>query len=552
MLTHLLISNYALIDTLDIDFRKGLTIITGETGAGKSIILGALSLILGERADAKVIRNTESKSVIEATFDVSGNFDIEKFIRDNDLEPLDDECILRREISSNGRSRAFINDTPVTLSVLRELTLKLVDIHSQHSNMLLSNEDYQLRIVDCISGNEVLRGEYATLYNNYRKLKSSLATLRENYEKSRQDEDYIRFQLAQIETLKLQENEDEDLEREQVKLSNIADIKQNLWQSSSIIQDNEDSVLSLLSTASRCMMQIENVDEELKEVSDRLQSTCIELKDLAQTISALQESYVDDPQELERINERLNIIYDLETKHKVSSVNELIKLQQSYEEKLALIDNSDDEIKRLEKELVECEAQAMSVAKKLSVSRKKGAELFMTLLEDTAIPLGLKNLRFEIEFDESSLSVNGIDKIKFLFAFNKQQQLMTIEDTASGGELSRVMLCIKAIIAQKMQLPTIIFDEVDTGVSGEIAHKMGEMMSSISQSIQVLAITHLPQVAVKGNNHYKVYKVDSGDATYTSMSELTKDERINEIAQMLSGEKIDDAALNNARSLLGF
>ena len=552
MLTHLLISNYALIDNLEIDFRKGLTIITGETGAGKSIILGALSLILGERADAKVIRSTDNKSVIEAAFDVKDNSDIEKFLEENDLESLGEECILRREISSNGRSRAFINDTPVTLSVLRDLTLKLVDIHSQHSNMLLGNEDYQLRIVDCVSDNDALRREYATIYDNYKKIKSQLATLKDDYEKSRQDEDYIRFQLSQIETLKLQENEDEELEREQTKLSNIADIKQNLWQSSSILQDNEESVLSMLSTASRCLMQIENVDDELKEASERLQSTCIELKDLARTISSMQDAYVDDPQELERINERLNNIYELETKHKVKGVNQLIALQRSYEEKLALIDNSDDEIKRLEKELANCEEKARKVATELSKSRKQGAESFRAQLETSAVPLGLKNLRFDIAFEEISLGASGMDKIKFMFAFNKQQQLMAIENTASGGELSRVMLCIKAIIAQKMQLPTIIFDEVDTGVSGEIAHKMGEMMSSISKNIQVLAITHLPQVAVKGDNHYKVYKADSEDATFTSMCELTKEERINEIARMLSGEKIDDAALNNAKSLLGF
>ena len=552
MLTHLLISNYALIDNLEIDFRKGLTIITGETGAGKSIILGALSLILGERADARVIRSTDNKSVIEAAFDVKDNSDIEKFLEENDLESLGEECILRREISSNGRSRAFINDTPVTLSVLRDLTLKLVDIHSQHSNMLLGNEEYQLRIVDCVSDNDALRNEYATIYDNYKKIKYQLATLKDDYEKSRQDEDYIRFQLSQIETLKLQENEDEELEREQTKLSNIADIKQNLWQSSSILQDNEESVLSMLSTASRCLMQIENVDEELKEASERLQSTCIELKDLARTISSMQDAYVDDPKELERINERLNNIYELETKHKVKGVNQLIALQRSYEEKLALIDNSDDEIKRLEKELANCEEKAKKVATELSKSRKQGAESFRAQLETSAVPLGLKNLRFDIAFEEISLGASGMDKIKFMFAFNKQQQLMAIENTASGGELSRVMLCIKAIIAQKMQLPTIIFDEVDTGVSGEIAHKMGEMMSSISKNIQVLAITHLPQVAVKGDNHYKVYKADSEDATFTSMCELTKEERINEIARMLSGEKIDDAALNNAKSLLGF
>lgn len=552
MLTHLLISNYALIDNLEIDFKSSLTIITGETGAGKSIILGALSLILGERADLKVVRDSNAKSVIEATFNVESNQDITHFLECNDIDTLGEECILRREITTNGRSRAFVNDTPVTLQVLRELTLKLIDIHSQHSNMLLGDATYQLRILDCVSENENCREEYAVAYDNYRKVKTRLATLREEYEKNRSEEDYIRFQLSQLEMLKLQQNEDEELELEQARLSNVSAIKQNLWVASSVIQDDENSVLSMLTTVSRGVSQIENVDNELKEVSERLQSSIIELKDLARTILSLQDAYIDDPNELERVNERLNLIYDLEAKHKADNVNELIALQRSYEDKLAQITNCDDEIKRLETELIDCEIKARQIAGRLSETRKKGALLFRNTLEQTAMPLGLSNLRIEIELSDTELSPNGIDKVRFLFAFNKQQQLMPIEDTASGGELSRVMLCIKAIIAQRMQLPTIIFDEVDTGVSGEIAHKMGEMMSSISQSIQVMAITHLPQVAVKGDNHYKVYKSDNEDSTYTSMCELSKEERINEIARMLSGREIDEAALNNAKSLLGF
>lgn len=552
MLTHLLITNYALIDNLEIDFSNGLTIITGETGAGKSIILGALSLILGERADLKVIRRTETKSVIEATFDIQKYGGVGDFLAQNDIESFGCECILRREISAGGRSRAFINDTPVTLTVLRELTLKLIDIHSQHSNMMLGDVAYQLNIVDSVSGNEDLRNEYQAKYSRYKEIKEKLAVLKGEYEKNRQDEDYIRFQLSQIAELKLQENEDEELEREQVRLSNVNEIKQCLWAASSSIQDDENSVLSVLSTASRGFAQIEGVDNDLKEISDRLQSSIIELKDIARTVSSLQDVYVDNPGELDRINERLNNIYSLETKHRVGSVNELIALQHDYEEKLALIDNSDDEIKRLEKTLVESEADAMKVAQELTLSRKKGGEVFVETLEKTAMPLGMKNLRFEIAYETMPLSPTGIDKVKFLFAFNKQQQLMSIENTASGGELSRVMLCIKAIIARNMQLPTIIFDEVDTGVSGEIAHKMGEMMSDISRNIQVIAITHLPQVAVKGNHHFKVYKADSEDATYTSMCELSKDDRVEEIARMLSGEVIDAAAINNAKSLLGY
>ena len=552
MLTHLLITNYALIDNLEIDFKSGLTIITGETGAGKSIILGALSLILGERADLKVIRNTESKSVIEATFDIAEYKGVDLFLEQNDIENFGKECILRREISASGRSRAFVNDSPVNLSILRELTLKLIDIHSQHSNMLLGNADYQLKIVDSVSNNEALREEYAKKYEQYKSLKAELTRLKSDYEKNRRDEDYIRFQLSQISALKLQENEDEELEREQARLSNVSEIKQCLWTASSSIQDDENSVLSTLSVSARNFSQIEGVDDELKDISDRLQSAIIELKDLARTVSALQDVYTDNPSELERINERLNNIYDLETKHKVSSVNELLELQREYEMKLAVIDNSDEEIQRVEKELARCEKEALETAGKLSESRVNGGNGFKEMLEATAIPLGMKNLRFEIAFEKSQLSATGTDKVQFLFAFNKQQSPMPIENTASGGELSRVMLCIKAIIARNMQLPTIIFDEVDTGVSGEIAHKMGEMMSDISKKIQVIAITHLPQVAVKGQNHFKVFKADNDEATYTSMCELTKEQRVEEIARMLSGREIDEAAINNAKSLLGY
>lgn len=552
MLSHLSISNYALIDSLEIDFKEGLSIVTGETGAGKSIILGALSLILGERADQKVVRNANAKSVIEATFDILKYKGINEFLAQNDIEPYDNECILRREISSNGRSRAFINDTPVNLAVLRELTLQLIDIHSQHSNMLLSDAGYQLRIIDSVSSNNDILNRYTASFNEYKALKERLSELKRIYEKNKQDEDYIQFQLSQIADLKLAENEDEELEREQARLSNVSDIKQNLWAASSVIQDDQNSVLTMLTGVSRGFMQIEGVDNELKEISERLQSAVIDLKDLARTVDALQEVYVDNPNELERINERLNVIYDLETKHKVRSVNELIALQREYESKLALLDNSDDEIKRLEKELVDLERTTLEIGKELSKSRKNGCEQFKRKLQDSAMPLGMKNMRFDVGFGNVPLSETGIDKVIFLFSFNKQQQLMPIENTASGGELSRVMLCVKSIIAQNMQLPTIIFDEVDTGVSGEIAHKMGEMMSDISKNIQVIAITHLPQVAVKGENHYKVFKTDSDDATYTSIVELTKEERVNEIARMLSGKEVDNAAIENAKSLLGY
>lgn len=552
MLSHLSISNYALIDSLEIDFKEGLSIVTGETGAGKSIILGALSLILGERADQKVIRNTGSKSVIEATFGIDKYADVNMFLSQNDIESFGEECILRREISANGRSRTFINDMPVTLSTLRELTLLLIDIHSQHSNMLVGNADYQLSVIDSVSDNLALRNEYADSYGKYKDIRNRLTKLKAEYEKSKQDEDYIQFQLSQIRDLKLATDEDSELEREQVRLSNVSEIKQNLWTALSAIQDDDNSILSKLSTVARGFTQIEDVDKELGEVSERIQSAVIDLKDIARTVGALQDVYVDNPIELERINDRLNVIYDLETKHKVKSVNELIGLQKEYEAQLASINNSDEEIKHLEAELKKVEAKTLEVGNSLSISRKNGAEKFKKTLQDTATPLGMKNLRFDVDFETTDFNATGLDKVKFLFSFNKQQQLMPIENTASGGELSRVMLCIKSIIAQYMQLPTIIFDEVDAGVSGEIAHKMGEMMCDISKNIQVIAITHLPQVAVKGSNHYKVYKTDSDEATYTSIKELSKEERIDEVARMLSGKEVDTAAVENAKSLLGY
>lgn len=552
MLTHLSISNYALIDNLEIDFDKGLTIITGETGAGKSIILGALSLILGERADMKVIRNTEKKSVIEATFCIREYADAETFLRRNEIDIFEDECILRREVAANGRSRAFINDTPVTLSALREFTLFLIDIHSQHSNMMLGDAAYRMNIIDSISANENLRREYRLKFREYKELKEQLTALKGNYEKSRQDEDYIRFQLSQISALKLQDNEDTELEKEQSRLSNVSEIKQCLWNAVSQIKDNDGSILSVLSSVARDFAHIENIDADLKEISERVQSSIIELKDIAGTIDGMQDSYTDNPAELERINERLGNIYDLETKHKVATVNELIALQRDYEKRLEFIDNSDDEIKSMEAELKKCEAEVLSLGKELSETRRKGSELLKSILGLTAVPLGMKNIRFDISFEETVPSDSGIDKVDFLFAFNRQQQLMPIENTASGGELSRVMLCVKTIVASRMKLPTIIFDEVDTGVSGEIAHKMGEMMKEISDNIQVITITHLPQVAVKGNQHYKVYKDDVEDSTYTSLCRLTDEERVNEIARMLSGKEIDSAAINNAKSLLGF
>lgn len=550
MLTKLSISNYALIDHVEIDFNKGLTIITGETGAGKSILLGALSLILGDRADTKSIRDKKKKSIIEATFDI-GSFDLQPFFDENGLDYFPDECILRKEFSDSGRSRAFVNDSPVSVAVMKELTINLIDIHSQHSNVLISKPSYQLNILDNLAGNKTLVGAYKQAYADYKLCLKALEEAEEDYKKNKNDEDYIRFQLQQLLPLKLQPGEDVILENEQKKLSNITDIKESLWAAETVLNGEENSVLGNLATAVKSVDSVADYFELAKDCSERLSSALIELKDITTTLSSLQESLDCNPGELERVNERLNVIYSLETKHGARSVDELIDIQAALEQRIKSIDNSDEHIKELQGQVnakrLECNRQA----EMLSASRKAIAKKFADELRVTCLPLGLKNIVFEVKFDEQPLSASGKDAVKFMVAFNKNQELMPVETTASGGELSRMMLSIKAIIAKSMKLPTIIFDEVDTGVSGDVADKIGEMMGEMAQRIQVIAITHLPQVASRGDNHIKVYKTDVDDSTITSVKTLGSDERVNEIASMLSGKVITQSAIDNAISLLG-
>lgn len=550
MLKQLKISNYALIDAIDISFNQGLTIITGETGAGKSIMMGALSLILGGKADAKVIRNIEKKSVIEAVFDIE-EYGLQQFFEDNDIEYFGDECILRREIAPNGRTRAFINDTPVTLPVMKALSMNLIDIHSQHGNMLLADSKYQLGVIDNLHGDVALVSEYGKKYTEYKRVEARIKALRETKEKQESEEDYLRFQLAQLKELNLVSGEDVELEAEERKLSNVNEIKSILWQCEELMSGDEGrSLLSSLSTLTHNLSRLCEIYGGAGDIAERIEAVSIDAKDIARTISTLQNDVVDDPAELERVRDRLNAIYSLETKHKVRTVDELIAIRDDYEAKLNALDNFDEEIAKLETELKNKEKAVVTVAKELSSRRKGAAAAFEKDLIDLAVPLGMKNLRFQVHFDEIPLSITGSNSVQFLFAFNKQQSLMPVEESASGGEISRVMLCIKSIIAQKMKLPTIIFDEVDTGVSGDIANRMGELMKSISGNIQVITITHLPQVAAKGNNHLKVYKRDTVDATFTSVRVLDENERIQEIAGMLSGDKVSEAAINNAKILL--
>ena len=553
MLKQLKISNYALIDKLDITFEPGLTIITGETGAGKSIMMGALSLILGDKVESRAIRAIDKKSVIEVIFNIE-EYGLRQFFADNDIEYYDDgECIMRREISPNGRTRGFINDTPVTLPVMRALSVQLIDIHSQHSNMLLSSHRYQLSILDNLYPDKKLLEEYIKEYEAYKRIEGKIKDLKENNTRRKSEEDYLRFQLSQIKELELRNDEDIELEAIERRLSNVNEIKSNLWQCLQLLdgdEDGENSILNGLATVAGNLSHISRMCDDVSGMDDRVESALIELKDITRTIATLQDSIMDDPAELERVSGRLGNIYSLENKHKVQSVKELLMLQSEYETQLAEIDGFDDEIERLEKELKHQETVVSKLAIELSERRKATSKIFENNLKDLAVPLGMKNLQFKIEFEQVPFSPTGIDAVRFLFSFNKQQPLMPVETTASGGEISRLMLCIKSIIAKNMKLPTIIFDEVDTGVSGDVANRMGDLMKDISGNIQVITITHLPQVAAKGDNHFKVYKQDTVDSTHTSVRRLESDERVMEIAAMLSGDKVSEAAIDNAKILL--
>lgn len=550
MLTRLHISNYALIDELEIKFDNGLTIITGETGAGKSIILGALSLILGERAEARSVRNPEKKVVVEASFDISA-YALEGFFAENEIDFWEEECIVRREISATGRSRAFVNDTPVTISVLKDLTSRLVDIHSQHSNMLLSKPAFQLSVLDSIADNKEVVSKYNVEYVCYKKLQEQLLEKQNEYEKSRAEEDYIRFQLNQFADLKLTENEDIELENLQKKLSNVSEIKQNLWQISSTLNGEENSILEQLKVVAQRIQSTERNLSEIEGMGERVQSALVELKDIAQSVSYVDDQLVDDPRQLEEVEMRLNSIYELERKHNAASVNELLAIQHKFENQLSLIDNSENQIAEIEAKLKTQKAKVKELALTLSETRKKAAQLFVADLQPLAQTLGMRNLAFDIKFTATDYTANGADVVEFLFAFNKNQALLPVKDTASGGEISRLMLCIKSIIARSMSLPTIIFDEVDTGVSGDVANKIGEMMGEICKRIQVLAITHLPQVAAHAHHHLMVYKADDENSTLTHVKALNEEEHVLEIARMLSGKDVNQAAIENAKSLIG-
>ena len=550
MLKSLHISNYALIDTVDINFHHGFNTITGETGAGKSIMLGALSLILGGRADLKAVRDSGKKSVIEASFEVSKYPKLKEYCLDNDIEWDDTLCILRREIAPAGRSRAFINDSPVTLDLLSHVAMQLVDIHSQHQNQLLTSDEFQLRVIDNLAGNGELLSEYSRRYAAYRNTLKRLHDTKKLIEQNRNDEDFTRFQLEQLDELGLTDGEQEQLEHDRDILSNITDIKSTLSGALDSLSEGTHNALGLLAETSDYCEELSQYLEDSDNISERLETVRIELRDIAETLSAYDQEFQADPEELEAIESRLNTIYSLQQKHRVSTVGELITLREELRDKLDKLENSTFTIEELEKEARRAKAAAKQLALELSQRRSEEAARLEETLRETAMPLGMKNLRTQVKVSQGELTPTGMDKVEFLFAFNKNQPLMPVGGTASGGEISRLMLSIKAIIATKMQLPSIIFDEVDTGVSGDVANRMGAMMQDISRNIQVITITHLPQVAAKGNAHFKVHKEDDDEATHTRIRELNADDRVDELAVMLSGSKVDEAARANARSLL--
>lgn len=553
MLQSIHIQNYALIDKLDIDFTSGFSVITGETGAGKSIILGAIGLLLGQRADAKAIKNGASKSIVEARFRIA-SYGLETFFEELDLECDPEECILRREVSANGKSRAFINDTPASLAQMKALGEKLIDIHSQHQNLLLNKEGFQLNILDILAQDEKQLAAYKQTYLQYKDVCRRLDTLIGQAEKSRQDEDYLRFQLEQIEEANLQPNEQTKLEQESETLSHAEDIKAGLYKAGQLIDGTDTcGILQLAKECRQTLQNISNVYPSASEWTERLQSCYIELKDIAHDLSLAGEETEFNPERLDYVNERLNLIYNLQQKHRTDTVEGLLELADEYRQKLNDISSFDERIAELRRQKDTIYNNVVEQAQGLTRLRTESARHIEEQMKTLLLPLGMPNARFAVELaSRKEPDLNGIDNVTFLFSANKNGTLQNVASVASGGEIARVMLSLKAMIAGAVKLPTIIFDEIDTGVSGSIAEKMALIMHDMGrQNRQVISITHLPQIAARGTTHYKVYKKDTESGTSSYIRRLTPEERVEEIAHMLSGSTLTEAALNNARALLG-
>ena len=551
MLQSIHIQNYALIESLDIDFHPGFSVITGETGAGKSIILGAIGLLVGQRADIKAIKNGANKCIVEARFNIA-SYALESFFEEHEMEYEEGECILRRELYASGKSRAFINDTPATLTQMKELGEKLIDVHSQHQNLLLNHEDFQLSILDILANDEKELQTYQELYSDYKKVCRELAHIQEQAEKNRQDEDYIRFQVEQLEEANLQNGEQEELEQEAETLSHAEEIKASLYKADQLMASGDMTLLSATKECLQTLQGISRVYGQTQEWIERLDSCYIELKDLSQEIASASDDVEFNPTRLDYVNDRLNLIYSLQQKHRVSSVDELIRLAEEYRTKLDAITSHDETIRDLQKKKEAFYAKLLSVAATLTNLRQVAAKEIERQMQAYLIPLGMPNVRFAVELtSKKEPDSKGMDHVTFLFSANKNGVLQNVASIASGGEIARVMLSLKAMIAGAVKLPTIIFDEIDTGVSGSIAEKMALIMEEMGQADrQVISITPLPQIAARGKNHYKVYKEDTEVGTNSHIRPLNEEERINEIANMLSGATLTEAALNNAKALL--
>lgn len=551
MLRSLYIQNYALIEKLDIDFGSGFSVITGETGAGKSIILGAIGLLLGQRADVKSIRRGAAKCVIEARFEIAG-YGMQPFFEENELE-YEDECILRREVYASGKSRAFINDTPASLVQMKELGEQLIDVHSQHQNLLLNKEGFQLNVLDILAHDEEELAAYQSLHREWKQAQRDLENLIALAGQNKADEDYIRFQLEQLEDAHLTAGEQEELEQEADTLSHAEEIKAGLFRAGQVMNSDEGGLLSALKECLNTMSGLQKVYPSAGELAERLESSYIELKDISQEISGKEEEVEFNPARLEEVNDRLNLIYTLQQKHRVSTVDELLALADDYAAKLSNITSSDEQIEELKSRSESLYNKVKKQAAVLTELRTAAAREVEKQMAARLIPLGMPNVRFRVEIGtRKEPGAHGADTVGFLFSANKNGALQNISSVASGGEIARVMLSVKAMIAGAVKLPTIVFDEIDTGVSGEIADRMADIMQEMGeQDRQVISITHLPQIAARGCAHYKVYKQDNETETNSHIRRLADEERVEEIAHMLSGATLTEAALNNAKALLG-
>lgn len=550
MLKHLHIRNFTLIDKLDIDLHPGFSVITGETGAGKSIILGAIGLLLGQRADSKSIKQGADRCIIEANFDLS-QYGMENFFSDNDIDYDSQDCIIRRELTAAGKSRAFINDTPVPLAMLKELGERLVDVHSQHQNLLLNKQDFQLSVVDIIANDAKELARYQQTHAQYVAAEHELAAVQETIERNRQNIDFLQFQYGELANANLTDGEQEELERKSDTMTHSEDIKTALYTADNALSADGSGVVESLRAAISALRGIERVFPDAEELTQRLDSSYIELKDLAQEISSRMERIDFDPAELDAVNTRLDKLYDLEKKYHAESVSELIAKRDELKRQLDNIENSDEALAERQARLAQLRAQAQQEADALTKLRTAAAKQIEKEMQSRLVPLGMPNVRFSVQMDKGTLGQSGQDRIAFLFSANTSTPLQPVSQVASGGEIARVMLALKAMISGAVKLPTIIFDEIDTGVSGKIAEKMAQIMQEMGQQErQVISITHLPQIAALGTAHYKVQKDETAAGTVSRMTELTQEERIREIAQMLSGSDVTEAAIANARQLL--